>query len=350
MKRAVSFVILLLACGLTSGADIDDPTRGDVVLFPAPLEELRPATPASPRPLLGWNMPGRNFRAGDGWWGLVCGKGTDCRLVALRLAITPARHEVYDSDAVPSQWLVWSPLPAAGESLATFKPVRTLAGLPLAAGPVVTWLQRGMPGPYPDGGRIATMEVAIPVAAGSNALLLPRLRPARNDSNGRALPGGLVLELRLDGRRQLLEDFDMGGNPDGEGPSPVDPKSYLVWAGDLDGDGRLDLLLDTGGCSRKNGALALRPSRGAGPRGAGRQLRVLRPGPVGVLSVRSLFTAWAAALLMAPSECGHPRTGRAGRAVHASALHRVGHRRLGLARRGRPARHRPGSHDPVRAG
>jgi hypothetical protein len=248
VTRAVCGAILLLACGLAPGADIDDPTRGDVVLFPAPLEELKPATPTNPRPLLGWNMPGRNFRADEGWWGLVCGRATDCRLTPLRLAITPAKHAVYDSDSVPSQWLVWSPLPAAGELLAVFKPVRSLASVPLAAGAAKTWLQRGMEGAYPEGGRLATMEVTIPIAPGSNALLLPRLRPAQEDSNGRAQPEGLVLELRLGGRRQLLDEFENSGS---EGLSPVDPKTYLVWAGDLDGDGKLDLLLNTGGCSRK---------------------------------------------------------------------------------------------------
>lgn len=196
-------------------------------------------------------MPGRNFRPGEGWWGLVCGKGTDCRLTALRLGVTPAKHHVYDSPSVPSQWLVWSPLPAAGELLAVFKPVRSLASLPLEAGPVKTWLQRAMEGTYPEGGRIATMEVSIPIAPGSNALLLPRLRPAQNDSNGRSQPDGLVLELRLGGRRQLLEDFDNGGSAGSDGLSPLNTKTYLVWAGDLDGDGKLDLLLNTGGCSRK---------------------------------------------------------------------------------------------------
>ena len=241
--------IALLACGLSPAADIDDPTRGDVVLFPAPMEELSPATPAKPRGLRGWNMPGRNFRAGEGWWGLVCGKSTDCRLVAMRLAITPTKHEVYQSEPVPSQLLVWSPLPATGELLVAFKPVRTLAGMPLAAGPVKTWLQRDMVGTYPEGGRIATMEVTIPVAPGGAALLLPRLRPAKGDGNGQ--PEALVLELRLGGRRQLLDYFDNNVSMGNGGQDPVDAKTDLVWAGDLDGDGKLDLLLNTGGCRSK---------------------------------------------------------------------------------------------------
>jgi hypothetical protein len=240
---------LLLACGPAPAADIDDPTRGDVVLFPAPMEELKPATPANPKPLMGWNMPGRNFRAGEGWWGLSCGKGTDCKLTALKLAISPSRHEVYDADAVPSQLLVWSPLPASGDLLAVFKPVRAAAGLPLAAGPVKTWLQQGMGGPYPEGGRLATMEVSIPMGAAGSALLVPRLRlAATNSDTGREQREGLVLELRLGARRQLLDEF---GNDYEGNVSPVNPTEYLVWAGDLDGDGKLDLLLNTGGCSVK---------------------------------------------------------------------------------------------------
>lgn len=247
LARAACFAALIAAWGVSAGADIDDPTRGDIVLFPTPFEDLRPASAGKPA-LEGWNMPGRNFRAGDGWWGLVCGKTTDCRLVPLRLTITPARHEVYDSDPVPSQWLVWSPLPSTGNLHAVFKPVRTLVGLPLAAGPVKTWLQRGMDGPYPDPGRIATMEVAIPVGSGATALLVPRLRPAVQQGNGSDQPESLMLELRVGRQRQLLDAFDYGG---AEPLTPVDPKDYLVWAGDLDGDGKLDLLLNTGGCSRK---------------------------------------------------------------------------------------------------
>ena len=52
----------------------------------------------------------------------------------LMALVIPDKRLVYDSDPVPSQSLVWSPWPVAGELLAVFKPVRTHAGLQLAAG------------------------------------------------------------------------------------------------------------------------------------------------------------------------------------------------------------------------
>lgn len=263
-----SFQLFLGACtvlglaalmGLASparSADVNDPTRGDLVLFPGPLQEQTlPRTPGMPagnasRPVvMGLNIPGRNFRAGEGWWGLVCGaQPSGCQLVLLRLAVTPATHPVYDSEPTPSQILSWSPLPASlsapdskAKLLAVFKPIRALAKLPLAVGPVKTWLHAAMDS-YPPGGRIGSMEVSIPVVPGAPALLLPRLQPGKE---GRS--DGLLLELRQGGRRQLLDGFD----PVMEGPVPVRPTDYLLWAGDLDGDGKPDLLVDLSGGMRK---------------------------------------------------------------------------------------------------
>jgi hypothetical protein len=53
---------------------------------------------------------------------------------------------------------------------------------------------------------------------------------------------GLDLLLTVDDKRQLLGSlvFDI------EGPGPVSARQYLRWAGDLDGDGKLDLLIEFG--------------------------------------------------------------------------------------------------------
>lgn len=255
-------LMLMAACavGPARGGDMSDPTNGDMVLFPGPLAEQElPNTQVSgssamSKPvLLGWNVPGKSFRAGDGWWSLVC--DTHCQLTPVRMAVTPAMHPVYDSEPTPSQILSWAPLPPGlieatrsgrdqPKLLAVFKPIRSLQGLVLKEGPVKTWLHQAMDH-YPAGGRLGTMEVAIPISTQNSALLVPRLKragagPVANpDASAQA--DTLALELRINGRRQMLGHFDTSGI---EGLGPVKPKDYLMWAGDLDGDGKLDLLID----------------------------------------------------------------------------------------------------------
>jgi hypothetical protein len=258
-----ALLLVLAGVCLPAHGDEFDPTYGDVVLFPGPMQEMQaagePDAAVSRPPLIGWNIPGKNFRAGEGWWGLVCDAG--CRLSPMRLGVTPAMHGQYDGDPLPSQFLSWSPMPAGlpghadhnGETaapvnplIAVFKPIRTLAGLPLAAGPVKTWLHRGM-AQYPAGGRLGTMEIAIAVQPGVNALLVPRLIRASASPGDAAQNTSeadtLMLELRIGERRQRLGVFGEGI----EGMLPVPPKTYLLWAGDLDGDGKLDLLVDLSG-------------------------------------------------------------------------------------------------------
>lgn len=83
------------------------------------------------------------------------------------------------------------------------------------------------------------METLIPLDSGEHAVIIPRLTmPAKSHHNDDA--GSLVFELRAYGKRQRLGSYEW----DIEGPYPLKGANYLSWAGDLDGDGKLDLIMN----------------------------------------------------------------------------------------------------------
>lgn len=231
-----------------------DPTSGDMVLFPGPLAPLTASEETTEKGPVGWNIPGRHYKSGPGWWVLACRR--QCTLTAAELKVSAATHPDYDAPPLPSQFLQWSPLPdglalaaaptggdkpADGVLLAIFKPVRQLADLKLREGVVKTWLHAGMQR-YPRPASEGTMETLIRLDDGQSAILLPRLRqPAPPQPGDTAEQAGdeVFLELRAGGLRQPFEAFafDMGDL------HPLRGQDYLLWAGDLDGDGKLDLLL-----------------------------------------------------------------------------------------------------------
>ncbi len=277
-RAMATLVLALLSASMpVYSADGADPTRGDLVLFPRPPEELEPPgelntaiTASASKPLdMTWSIATGNFRSGKGWWGLICDTG--CRLSLMRLTVTPIRRARDNDYAAPNKRLNWKLIPASLSSgtqrgkavmptsqlLAVFKPVDSPSSLRFVAGPVKTWLHRGM-AHYPPGGRLGTMEVAIPIEPSVNALLVPRLNRSSSDPNSKRTPAAqyhtLMLELRIGDRRQQLGIFDTRASNE----EVVRPMSYLMWAGDLDGDGKLDLLIDfSGGGDRSTVALFL---------------------------------------------------------------------------------------------
>lgn len=186
------------------------------------------------------HLPGREYKAGSGWWALACpGR---CELYPLSLGIKPQRHPVYDGDPVPGQLLSFTPPPPVGEVLVLFKPVRLKAELKLQPGPVATYY----PGLIPHLRRPATpgtMEGEVGLPKGQQARLVPTLLLPENTGQARwelEAQTPLTLELHLDGRRQMLGIFNFGI----EGVKALKPSDYLIWAGDLDGDGKPDFLIN----------------------------------------------------------------------------------------------------------
>jgi len=176
----------------------------------------------------GWKVGGEKLTGGNGWWVLACEQV--CSLHATRLQVSDASRVTEDEASIPAQILQWSPLPQ-GNVIGIFKPMGVLAAMPLKAGVVKTWLHSGMES-YPPNAHIDTMEIMIPLENNQSAVLVPRVISAGSEQID-------TLELRAYGQRQVLPGYQLSS-----ADSIADEKQLLPWAGDLDGDGKLDLIID----------------------------------------------------------------------------------------------------------
>ncbi|MET3134268.1 hypothetical protein AAKU55_004563 [Oxalobacteraceae bacterium GrIS 1.11] len=196
----------LLACGLAPAAQDERISSGPVALSPPLLNGLSD-------PVL--QLPGREFKSGDGWWSLACA-GAACRIGAASLTVTP--HAL-------GQALRWLPAPAAG-TLLMFKPFRAPANaIRLVAGPVKTY--------YP-GARASKAAADWSVALPDGVSM--RLHPMSPKDRGGAPQ---ALELRIGALRQLLPPLGFNGE------YAQHAGDHVVWVGDLDGDGKPDLIVKT---------------------------------------------------------------------------------------------------------
>jgi hypothetical protein len=269
-RQIATMAILLAAVLAAVPAAAADPTsgtsdtHGDLVVFPGNFEPLVAANDTraeagGPGRPTGWHIPGRSYLGGDGWWALVCGNelsatlAQGCTLHSTHLSVTRAMHSVYDGEPIASQLLHWSPLPANLDRLArenekpptlvaVFKPIRSLAGMKLMAGPVATYVHPGM-GHYPATGRPGTLEVRLTMADGKYLDIVPRVAKSPPGE-----PSPLVniatFELRQGTLRQRLPGYEFSEIGD---DGSLSPQQYLLWAGDLDGDGKPDLIINHGG-------------------------------------------------------------------------------------------------------
>lgn len=169
-------------------------------------------------------QPGARYRSGTHWLALACEQAT-CRLEPAKLTVRREPWQGhYDDKPTMGQKLVFQrQAPAAtGTVLAWFKQDPAVPWL--RPGPVRTYWAATMPKKRPA--TEGTLEQAVDLPGGSQAALVPLL-----DAEDKRF----LLQLRAQGKRQLLGEL---------GQCSGTVADYLVWAGDIDGDGQPDYLID----------------------------------------------------------------------------------------------------------
>lgn len=165
-----------------------------------------------------------SYKDGEAWQALVCRQ--DCVLEPVALNV---RREVLqqDTDDTMTGLRLRVAKPPSGELIALFQ------GLPIAAGKnsLISLLHRGMAS-YPGSGRPGTQEIGIPSLGTEKLRIVPRLTNSKDSMR-------IYLENSL--RRQLLGEFEFSGFV-GYSNMPKG-RELLHWAGDLDGDGKTDLVM-----------------------------------------------------------------------------------------------------------
>jgi len=166
---------------------------------------------------------GRAARNGTDWLALQCERA-GCRFEPARVSVKPAtwkRH--YEDKPTRGQRLTFSLVkPAPGRTIAWFRV--SPKHPPLTAGPVTTYASSAAPFDRPASE--GTLEIAVNLPDGTQALFVPMLD--RDAATFR-------LQLRARGDRQLLGEL-------GRCSREVS-RDYLLWAGELDGDGKPDFLV-----------------------------------------------------------------------------------------------------------
>ena len=268
ISRASAFALFCLMgmSGLAAPSQIDA-TLDDgeqLMFFPGPLMRLgSTAVPADSRPdqqtRFGWEVGGPPILGGDGWWALVCEQR--CALYRTRLIVRAGRLRLRGGQEVATQVLQWSPLPP-GLGQQAQPSAAYLPGSPPHEKPILLGLFRAAPGaqaPTFKPGPVPTLvhwnspdakgfsaagqiRIRIPTNKAQDAWLVPQTKSPPAGSGSPAYIDGAdsidALELRVGGKRQRLSSFAFDsskGFPNGD--------EILLWAGDLDGDGKIDLIV-----------------------------------------------------------------------------------------------------------
>ena len=169
----------------------------------------------------------QRYRAGNDWLALVCLK-SECRLEPARLTVRKAQWQGrYDDQPTNGQQLsLRRQTPGAGRALAW---LRLNPDAPwLRPGPVITYPKKRPDSP-------GTLEVAVDLPDGRQAAIVPLLDLDKGAEKRNRQPK-FLLQLRVPGQRQMLGQIARCGL--------VISTNYFVWAGDIDGDGKPDYLID----------------------------------------------------------------------------------------------------------
>ena len=168
-------------------------------------------------------LEGRYYKSGNDWLALAC-DAKSCALEPARVVVRgESQPNMDDSVTIKGQSLTFTRNhPGKRKVIAWLQ--RNPAKPLLHPGPVTTYgsIIEGFKSPDTPG----THELSVTTPDGELSRFVPLL--SRNDHR-------FVLQLRSQGKRQMLEQLwqcSTTGNTD-----------YLLWAGDLDGDGRPDYLI-----------------------------------------------------------------------------------------------------------
>lgn len=186
-------------------------------------------------------QPDHEYRSGNNWLALICGS-SGCRLENARLQVKKAKWQGhYDDTPTQGQQLRFTlAQPSTDKVIAWFE-----QGKP-AASPA--WLIPGPVSSYFTGLRPAktsapgNFEAEVPLPGKQTLRLVPLIKrgsatPDIDNTAFQSDTSALYLQLRIENKRQMLlgELYPCAHN--------ISNTGYLLWAGDLDGDSRPDLLI-----------------------------------------------------------------------------------------------------------
>jgi hypothetical protein len=238
MRTIATFALGLLAgVTVTARAQEAESPRTGISILPAEIASHAFAE----------GVPDLQFELAWEWQALVCHK--KCELKSVKLLMTPALVQPYDGEVMPGHvYTIDRKLDA--------QPLVLMRELPdgVRTRPE-TYLHAGME-KYPPSSTPGTMEIDIPVP-GEPARIVPRY--ARQSDNSDLF--NVYLETK--GRSQLLARIhvDVVAGPSGMARGP----QLLRWAGDLDGDGKLDLIMNLSSRYGEDAAATLFLSSAAKP-------------------------------------------------------------------------------------